>query len=78
MVQHNLRYTIGDEVEKKYGVFSNNFLRCYVDEIGVSYANLFKLVHYGEVNREDFEVICNKLHPDPEIKQYWEQAYVQK
>ena len=76
MVQHNLRYTIGDEVEKKYGVYSDNFLRRYVDDIGIPYANLFRLVHYGEISREYFEVICDKLHPDPETRQFWERGYV--
>lgn len=68
----NLRSVLSDKMQELYGVYRSQDEPNFASLIGISASSLFELMHNCYVNRSDFELICNYLNPDPNLKLRWE------
>ena len=72
----NLRYTIGDLTTLLYGRYSEENAAKTAEVIGITGASMLKLLSAGQISKEDFEKVCDYLHPDIRLKEQWYRHYV--
>lgn len=76
MFEKNMRYSIGNVIQNKYGIFNDDNLAKFSDEIKVPVEDLERLVYHGVISRENFNKICTYLKPEYELKEHWERYYM--
>ena len=76
ILKDNLRYSIGNVIIDKYGVYNEENLAKLSNEMGVTSEDLECLTRSGLVTEENFKKICAYLKPEKELQEIWRKFYI--
>lgn len=76
MLIDNIRYSIGNVVEDKYGAYNDKNLEKLAIEMNLPFEELYILVNYGAIREKNFNKLCAYLKPDSDLEKYWKEHYV--
>lgn len=67
---NDLRYVIGDAMEELYGIYKATDEDKFGETIGVGKGVISKILHDGEITKENFTSVCYYLNPPKDLKPY--------
>lgn len=72
----NLRYTIGEYVDLKYGMYSPEALKYFAEEIQIDENMILNFMYkHEDLSLETMMCLCHFFNPDNEIKKRWIKIY---
>lgn len=72
----NLRYTIGEYVDLKYGMYSPQALKYFAEEIQIDENMILNFMYkHEDLSLETMMCLCHFFNPDNEIKKRWIKIY---